>query len=200
MKTILLLVIALGCSGLYSCQRGYYAPNAQNVPLFQQGGEARFMGSKSDEGDNTFDLQAAWSPVKYIGITGNYFKTVYDPRAHGHYYDFGAGGYFPFKNIVAELYGGIGQGYAYNNFELNRYIKNHLYKYFIQVNLGFTTKYIDIAYSGRFAKLQLYGISWWQTSDNTSNQFTPELVKDLEMLENNKTTLIYEPALTVRAG
>jgi len=194
MKPILLLIIGIGCLGLYSCQRAYYVPNAHNVPLFQNGGEVRLMASRSIEGQKTFDLQAAVSPVKYVGIMGNYFETSYNQLGNGHYYDYAVGGYFPFRNIVFELYVGQGFGYANNNFNLGRYIKNDFVKYFIQPNIGFTTKYMDIAYSARIARLELINIRWWNHEDPS------EIPGELQKLNSNNPALLYESAVTLRFG
>lgn len=200
MKIALLLVISIGCLGLFSCQRAYYAPNAHNVPLFQRGGEVRLMASTSDEGQKTFDLQAAVSPVRYVGIMGSYFETSYNQSGNGHYYDYAVGGYFPSKNIVLELYFGKGFGYAHNNFNLGRYIKNDFVKYFIQPNIGFTTRYLDLAYSARIARLELTNIRWWNHEDPSSMYYTSEIPSELQKLSSNNPVLLYESAVTLRVG
>lgn len=128
-------------------------------------------------------------------------QRVSAPKGNGSYFDCGAGYYKSLNNhIVFELYGAIGNGYAYNDFGKGRFISNQLFKTYIQPSLAYSDKAFDIAISSRFVNLRPHQINAWQVTDKNSFDFSDRLEEDYIRLQNNRNTFLIEPAFTLRAG
>jgi hypothetical protein len=183
-----------------SCKTAYI-PSALNVPLLQEKGELKITLSPTN-------YQVAYSISKKLGvmangqvasstttfgdgITNSDFKQTNSAFELGAGY-LGKGG----RNLLYELYGGIGlikadivdskAGQILGTYEANGL------KFFIQPNIGFTSKAFDIAFSTRFTGLQ-FGTS----TTIFSKQYLLE--KELDELSEN-THLFLEPAITLRGG
>lgn len=200
------LLIA-GCSPIY------YAPNAHNVPLFTEKGEASFSGSCEIMDQSTGgNIQTAVALSDHISIMagGFHVKTEYTNEfdsdkqevSKGYLVELGAGYFDAFNvsskmNLVLETYGGMGFGkydnstrvpsyFDYNSAWTDYYARNASYqRYFIQPSLGLKSAYFEFALSARFA-----GLTY---TNYTVDYDAPELPLD-------NWSLLLEPGITLRAG
>ena len=207
-------------ASLNSCNHYYYAPNAHNVPLFQEKNEARITIARSggDEFVGT-EFQSAYSITKNIGVMfngffvlpgndgglgsnemGEFFNPIYSSNTtnaawgKGHLFEFGVG-YFKALNkyFVFETYGGFGWGKATNQYDRSSTSTVNFRRHFIQPSIGFTTEWFDIAFSTRFCGLQYNNIDYNIKIDSYDKV-------DLEYIENNRFSVLFEPAITLRGG
>ena len=95
------------------------------------------------------------------------------------------------KHFVFETYGGFGQGSVTNNSRIGRSTFK-LSRYFIQPSIGFTTPWFDIAASARFCELSYNQLDSGKTISTDKTE--------LDYITDNKTSLLFEPALTIRGG
>ncbi len=165
--SVALTVMALFSLSMVSCSRYYYKPNAVNAPLFTDGGQFHLVGAGSmGEGDGAgktqfFDLQAAYSPIRHLGIIGNYSTYHYDPYAfdlaggdvpaHAHLGEMGLGTYFSagegkFK-MVMDGYLGAGMGKIDSDIGLD------VQKYFFQPGIGFRSPWLDLGFHLRWSRV-----------------------------------------------
>src|SRR4051812_1320830 len=98
-KHYLLLISAI--MFLSSCSHYYYAPSTHNVPAFKEKNEARISGSYSAIQGSSGEVQAAYAPIKGMGILANALWV--NPNAkkegsdgRGYLYELGAGYFKPF--------------------------------------------------------------------------------------------------------
>jgi hypothetical protein len=196
-----------------SCNRYYYKPNAVNTPLFTDGGQAHLNAAGSiGDGDGAgktsfFDLQASYSPIKYLGIIGNYSTYSFTPdnydfasggvAAKAHLLEAGIGGYYPvgdkkFKMVV-EMYGGGGGGH------INSDVNMDVTKLFLQPGIGVTSPWFDAAFNMRVANIHYSNLE----DNGRGNNY----LLDRDLIDANTGRRIdegsytfFEPSLTVRAG
>ncbi|HYG16709.1 MAG TPA: hypothetical protein VEC12_13215 [Bacteroidia bacterium] len=200
MKTFLPALL-IGCAvGLMSCSRAYYAPNAQNVPLFTGVNDARFTVAHNS-GDNVSgaEVQTAFSPSENVGLMANYYNVYARDRGEGEYIDIAGGYYYPMNNFIFEVYGGYGNGRTLNTFNGAGYLRNNFNKFYLQPVIGFSYKYLDIAASARFAHISLYRIRA-QFADAQEQNTNRLITTDIAAINNNRNSFVIEPALTIRYG
>jgi hypothetical protein len=203
-----IIILVAGCSPIY------YAPNGHNVPLFSDGGQAGISASYEIMGRSTGgNLQTAVAVSDHIGIMAGGFlvNTSYenefdlseeeDETCKGHLIELGAG-YFETMNstskfdFILEAYGGMGFGKYDNTTEVpgsfdpstsdNYYARNVSYqRYFIQPSFGLKSDYFEFAVSMRLAGL---------------NYTKYEIEYDEPHLPLENISLLFEPAITLRAG
>jgi hypothetical protein len=205
---VLYAILVTSCIFLTSCSRYYYKPNAINQPLFTGGMQGHVaavasLGGEDDDRTTFADLQASFSPVKHLGLMGNYSTYTYIPAspstkdARAHLIEGGIGGYYPFGGkkvkMVVELYGGMGSGRLRSDVDLD------LKRYFIQPGIGMRSPWVDVAFALRIAMLKYsnlddngLGIGYLQ-DQNLVNTLTARGI-------TNGTYTFVEPGLTVRGG
>lgn len=111
-KMIIIVSFVTITAIIQSCVTAY-VPNRVNTPLFTEKGEIKIDAAL---GTNGADIQAAYSPVKHLGIiaSGNFSIQSYDTATsfHKHSYgEIGMGYYNKLNNnLVMEIYGGYGMG------------------------------------------------------------------------------------------
>jgi len=199
MKTIITQVLIVFI--LASCSPIYYAPNAQNVPLFKEKNDFKISAQYSmGEDMKAIEIQTAYSIDSLFAIQLNGMQTIKNEKANGSYMDLAIGHYknLP-NNWVFEIYVGFGSGtvkWRYgdsynNNIGLNNpSSKVKFNKLFVQPNIGYASNHFEFAFSYRIGILSYTSIT---TQDiPATNEF------DLNVL--NDTHLMSEPALTLRVG
>lgn len=202
MKTIylfLLLVILIFVAS--SCQQHFYAPNAHNVPLFQEKNEGVISAVTTTSITSVgFEAQGAYSLTSHIGIGGSFMNsgTIDINNSDYKFYEGGIG-YFDTlsKHIVFECYGWVGMGRVNNNYGENRYIINSFYKYSIQPGIGIVGRICDVALSCRVAKVDMFNISY-RNPQPQINSFDMDL--QYKQLINSPSSFFFEPCLTFRVG
>lgn len=214
MKKLTLASLSLIAIISTGCNRYYYKPNAVNAPMFTDGGQYRLgAGGSVGDGDgagNTsfFDVQAAASPIKYLGIIGNYSTYRFRPdnpdtsltsgnvNATAHLTELGVGGYYPLGGrkvkMVTDLYLGGGLGNIRSDVDMD------VRKLFIQPGIGMASPWFDVGFSFRISNIKY---------DNfNSNGRSYGYLRDHQLIDNygrriqDGTYWFYEPTITLRAG
>lgn len=207
MKTIVFLnlvfsIVATFClSGCYSI---YYAPNAQNVPMFIEKKEARISVAYCVTDDGTgynsaqgVEIQSAYAVGNHFAIIANGFKAessesdeLYSSGIRNgstSLIEMGAGYFKPLKKkkLILEIYGGLGSGRFKNRFIAETDTTKTVYssvnfdRYFIQPSIGYSKPHFGVAFSLRLALL--------------SYDKRPELGL-------STSYFLAEPCFTIRAG
>lgn len=96
-----------------SCQRIYYAPNQPSIPYLKERNdyEIRSINGGAVNDIKTWDIQAAYSPWKYVALTFNTALYANGNRAGAFLVEGGGGLYYPVSSwLHLGLYGGYGGG------------------------------------------------------------------------------------------
>jgi hypothetical protein len=189
-------LIAIGCNPKY------YSPNTQNVPLLSEKGEVNLSLSGNA---NQAEFQGAYAAGEHFALQAN--GGLFIPKdlengdgGSGKFIEAGAGYFTPVsERFVFELYGLLGTGNVENDLRSRAttnppttgVISASVFRYGIQPNFGFKSKYFSAAVSSRIVSLNYSNIDGDLVFDGM-NQRT--------YLSDNSTNFLFEPALTLRAG
>jgi hypothetical protein len=195
--------IALAASLLTaSCSPIYYIPNSQNVPMLHTVGEANFTlaGNASQA-----EVQAAYAPVEHLGLMLN--GALYVPQdadngdgGRGKLGELGVGYYAPIgTHFVFESYGLLGAGTVDNDRPSsvvdypNTTGKMHVnvLRFGLQPSIALRTKYFQAAISSRLMSLNYSGLR------GDLNYFGQD---QATYLAANRSSMLLEPAITIRGG
>jgi hypothetical protein len=214
MKTMINFLEVIALTGIISlftgCVPSYYAPNAQNVPVFSEKGQGNgtfsFQFGEMTSGAN---IQGALAVSNHIGIMANYNhysgqeSSLFDNSDYVRYKcnmgELGIGYYYPFSGkFVFEAYGGIGGSRVnaeYSSWDGNGNGKASIgtTSYFIQPSIGFYKKHVQLAFSSRFRLLDFRDF-------NYSSGVGIETREDLSELDHLTPQWFFEPAFTFRVG
>lgn len=187
---------------LLSCNPKYYTPNTHNVPLLTTKGETHLNVSGNA---SQVEFQAAHGITSHIAIKAN--GGLFIPKdlengngGSGRFLELGGGYYAPLlNNFVLETYVIAGFGSFENHLPSTRVdypmtmgdISANIMRIGLQPNLGYKTKYYEIALSGRFVNLSYRNISGDLIFDGRSQT---------DYLKENESSFLIEPALTFRFG
>ena len=198
----LLSLVRLACV-LALCQscRTAYTPNALNVPLLQEQGEIKLMVSPTN-------YQAAYAVTDKIGImaNGRVATSANSTSVNGTATDsfdakntvFEAGiGFYgrTQRNLTYEVYGGGGitqVGFHGTGSSTGKNYDVSGMKFFVQPNIGFTSRGFDIAFSTRLSGLQFSTATGNYTATELKNNELDQLASSMH--------LFLEPAITLRGG
>jgi hypothetical protein len=197
---------------LSGCAASYYAPAAQNVPLFQEKKEANISGDFRIGNDTKgFDIQTAVAATDHLGITVNYSHYTGDEENYNWYsgdissvtygsstFEMGLGYYLPFKDkMVFEIY----SGYATSNFKTNGLVhlssgiqQVHSNSFFIQPDIGLRIKHFEVAFSSRIRVNSYNKVSYAFGFENNEYDYTDDLMR------SHPVVCFMEPAVTLRVG
>jgi hypothetical protein len=136
-----------------------YAPNTPNIPLVQQRGDLAF-GICWGHGTGSLELQAAYSPLKRMVVTANYFGARRGEvrRQQNAGTDFLMGelaiGFCePVKKGTASLLAGFGGGRIFSNYEMNNSAELNLQRWFVQPGYIYQSEFFEAAAAFRFSRL-----------------------------------------------
>ncbi len=162
-KTLLFLIPVVL---LFSCSSFVYYPNGVNAPLLTEKSDTQIsLGIKGFGGD----IRSAYAIKDHIGIqfnanllnvenTETIFGVSTDYR-NGNYYGEIAGGYFNeiIPKLVIEAYLGSGMGQSFSkNLYSGSIRKSHYAKVYLQQDIGFHGKIIDIGIAFKEAYVNVY--------------------------------------------
>ncbi len=184
------------------CSPKYYTTNTQNVPLISEKGETNLTLSGNG---NQVEFQGAIGVSKSIAIQAN--AGLFIPPdldngdgGSGKFFEAGVGYFKPVtEHFVFELYGLAGTGSVENHLPSTSDtspgtegdISANIFRYGIQPNFGYKSKYFSAAVSSRFVNLRYSNIDGDLIYDNESA---------VDYLRENNSHFLIEPALTIRAG
>lgn len=210
-RAFAVLILAASFS---SCARYYYQPNAVNAPMLAEKNDANITvnGMSGDDEVNgsrassyVVNVQAAYSPIDYMGIMAGYTGYNYDVKndpnpetgrvdASANLVELGLGGYYPVHRfwdrqavLVVDTYVGFGTGKLQSdvNMDVNRL--------FVQPGFSLRTPYFDVGLHGRYSSLKF-------SNFDTNNQPDSYLERQGLMGIEDKRHSFFEPAVTFRGG
>ncbi len=185
-----------------ACSPKYYTPNTQNVPLLSSQGETNLTLSGNG---NQVEFQGANAITDHLGIkaNGGLFIPADLDNGNGGSGKFLEAGIGYFKELspgwVFETYGIAGLGSFENHLPGSATttlltmgdISANIFRIGLQPNIGYKSKFFSAALSTRIANLSY-------------NNIEGDLIFDGEdqvnYLEENKSNILIEPALTIRGG
>lgn len=203
MKTLTPLLsicaVILFITYLSSCSPVPYANVGQNVPMFRNKGEVSFTGGLgSTEDAQGVGLQAAVAADSSLALIASFYSLKNndntDWTGSGSYIEFGAGRYGVINKSICiyDVFGGIGFG-GIKNQSGSSSLDIKFMKPFVQGSIGITSKWMDVAFTPRFA-LPIY--------TSYKNQLTdPEQRMQAEaFFKESKSQFVFEPGVTLRFG
>jgi hypothetical protein len=187
---------------MVSCSPTYYIPNTQNVPLIESKGQINLSIAGND---NQVELQGAYGITHNLAVQLTGDLVIPEDLDNGNggsgkYLEGGVGYYKALgKRFLFEGYALIGFGGLENHLitTVSEYpgtsgkISANLLRIGFQPELSFKHKYFSITGSFRLANLNYSNIVG-SLEYNETNQ--------IKYLKTNRSTFIFEPALTLRAG
>jgi hypothetical protein len=154
---------------------------------------------------NQVEFQGAYAAGEHFAFQGN--GGLFIPKdlengdgGSGKFIELGAGYFTPVsEKFVFELYGLVGTGSVENDMRSRAttnptttgVISANIFRYGIQPNFGFKSKYFSAALSSRIVNLTYSNIDGDLIYDGTSQR---------NYLSDNNSNFLFEPALTLRAG
>jgi hypothetical protein len=215
MKKNIPLIVLLISALLTSCSypHYYYSPNVQHVPLFMEKDQFSGLAAVSIGLVNpSIELHAGYALPGHVALMVNYMgggtdnsTDTYSDFSKYRYFEGGLGFYRAFNEIgVFEIYGGYGGGTQDHTFaycEYDNWSSWHwvpdgeadmsFSKVFIQPDIGIKKDWFETSFSCRFSKLNYTEINVYNTVHR---------LEELNLLKENKTPWLIEPAFTFRAG
>jgi hypothetical protein len=198
-KTLFVLGIGLSIVG---CNPIYYSPNTQNVLIAPAAGD---LTAAAAYDGNRAEVQASYAINDALALQVN--GGLYEPDdldngdgGSGRFLEVGAGYFSPIGDAFFwEVIGLLGVGSFENHFPstvdsnpgTTGEISADLVRFGIQPALGYRSRYIDAAVSSRILRMsfrEVEGSLLYDGEDQTA------------LLEEGLGYLLFEPAVTVRAG
>ena len=174
---------------LFGCKPPAYVANKLNTPMMT---EKHDFTADAGIGVSGLNVQAAYSPVKHMGIMANFSTESILNKENSNRYskvdfgELGLGYYMKFgRFFMFDLYGGGGMGWSkiiLDSTNRNDITNVNYYRLFAQPSIAFTTNIFKLDLACRVNYINAY--KSWGTS---SNLYTGSL-------------FCYEPALTAKVG
>ena len=211
-----------------SCTHYYYAPNGHNVPVFKEKNEARLSGAYINGSElSGCDVEVGYAVTKEVAVIAN--ALIINPNAklqnnspdnspniigsgNGQLYELGVGYYKPIpsgvsaisKKFVFETYGVLGLGNStniYGNYP-DYHVTTNLFKAYVQPSVSFTTNLFDIIFSAKIGELYNFGTksNYPDAIYDTLVQHSSTIANDITVLNQNRASFLFEPAVTFRIG
>lgn len=211
LRTITLRIIIAAATMLaaQSCiyvPHNYYVYQPHNVPQLRDSGEVALDVSLTTnyelvylwpfffEDNQTlgFNLNAAYSPIKHLGVMGSYNLYNYNGiRVHNG--ELAAGYYMPFaQHMIFDVYGGCRLTDQLHRFGNKGDVKILMTNIFVQPSIGFSFAPVDLVYATRIGFAQYNKVNHNLSIEDEANA--------LNWLSNNRRFIMAEPSLTFRAG
>lgn len=185
------------------CNPIYYAPNTLNVPLLSEAGETNL--TVAGNGDQV-EFQGAYAFNEKFAVLAD--VGLFIPRddengsgGSGKFLEVGAGYLRPVNETwIFEAYGLAGFGNFENHFRIDSPgpttptigdISASLFRWGVQPNFGFKSRYFSAAISARLVNL-IYS--------NIEGDLIFENIDQVTFLSDNNSYILAEPALTLRGG
>lgn len=194
-------LLAVGI-GLASCSPKFYTINSHNVPLLSEKGETNLTVAGND---NRVEFQGAYAVTNNFALKadgGLFIPSDLDngDGGSGKFFEFGGGYLKPItENWIFESYGILGFGSVENHLPstkdnnpgTNGDLSANILRIGIQPNLGYKSEYFSVAISSRFVNLSY---------NNIEGDLIYGGKSQTQYLEDNSSSFLIEPAITVRGG
>jgi hypothetical protein len=206
-SALLICVSAIIFLYLDGCAPCYYAPGAQNVPLFNEAGDCNASGAlRFGQYSIGADIQSAVAVTNHLGIMLNYSSYVgqdahlsdqNETTSTSNLVEGGMGYYHPFdESFVFETYAGYSYASVKTDYDTynGRGDSKLIYSsFFLQPAVGFCKEHIELALSTRFRVLDY-------TKYNCNDYTGGYLEQSLQEIIDAPATFMLEPAFTLRVG
>ncbi|MEL6556879.1 MAG: hypothetical protein AAFQ94_01765 [Bacteroidota bacterium] len=206
MKSLLLNLILLATIVFValtsSCTSTYYMPGVQNVPLHTEKDQVTLTANAGTTFEvESFDFQGSYSFEDNFAFMlngqfarGGRANSEDDNSGNGNLLEAAVGYYKPLsEKVVFETYLGGGSGNVINRYGNGARSKVGLSKIFLQPQIGFKSKYVDLAFS--------YRLNWLGFRNTDLIGVLPENeIDDFNTINDFGRRLLIEPALTARIG
>lgn len=215
MKISSLLQILVLYIGLIGCSNTYYIPHSNHVPLFTEEGQISASGKASAGFYHTgADLQFAKALTNKKAYMLNTGFNLLGEGGGSVQVKGGIGTYRPINRfLVFETYGGLSYGTVKNYHDqpyeevydstgfvtivpnpiLRAHSRVHYGGAWVQPQLGFTTRFFDLALISGFHYLNFFSVR------QSAPLHIPEQ-QELFQLRSNKGNLFWEPGIMIRLG
>lgn len=139
-----------------------------------------------------FNINAAYSPIKHLGVMGSYNLYSYNGiRANNG--ELAVGFYQPYsQNMIFDVYGGCRVTNQMHNFSDSGSVKLFMTNTFVQPSIGFSYAPVDLAFAMRLGYAQYHSIN--------NHVGIAKESKAVQWLCDNPRHFMLEPSLTFRAG
>lgn len=196
-------MICLGLSlVIYSCTPTFYMPDTQNVPLLTAKKQTNITGAGNGD---MINLQVAHAVGDNFGVmlNGALVPDKIDENGNGgkgNFLELGGGYFTPIAdNFQFEVYGLAGFGSMRNvntssvssNPGTTGVFESNITRVSVQPAVGYVSKYFSAAVSGRLGSLNYM---------NPKGSLVWEGEEQVAKISNKSNYLLFEPALTLRAG
>lgn len=202
MKKNLILIFLVPIFVVTSCNRVYYIPSTQNVPLLTESTDFRLSGTATfGQSFIGADFQVAYSPIKHLGIMANGFWGSEDGEDvfqttnlnTGRFLEFGLGGYYPISDFSTfEAYGGYGKGTINYSWSFNNPTAINYDRIFMQFTAGIKQDIFEIAITDRFSFVNYTNISQLEKHSSFNDYY--------KNVPTRSNYLFQEPSVTLRVG
>jgi len=186
----------------FGCNPNYYIPNTQNVPVISAKGQTNLTFAIND---NQMEFQGAYGVTENLAIQAN--TAMIAPEAEdngnggsGKLLDVGLGYYYNIlPYLLVETYGLAGFGKMENHFPTSvdanptttGLISANVYRFGFQPCLSYHHPYFSVTGSTKLMFLNYYDIDGSLIFDG---------IDQTVYLEDNKSNILVEPAITIRGG
>ncbi len=195
-----LLMIIFSTFNLTSCSPVPYGNVGQNVPLLKNKGEVHFTGNIANTDDaNGVGIQAAVAVDSSWALMASFYNVKNNPNTdwngNGRYVELGVGKYAVIgkSKWVYDVFAGIGFGGIKNDNGIGSSLNLNFAKPFVQGSIGFTTEWIELAFTPRLA------LPFYTSHENNLTDLEHRAQAELYFKEN-KTKFVFEPGITFRFG
>lgn len=184
-----------------SCQRIYYAPNQPSIPHLRDKGDhdLRATYGTGGEVDVIAEVQAAYSPWRYVGVTAQaayYMGRAARTRGDGWLLEAGAGGYYPVnKWIQMGVYSGYGRGgIYYRSTDGPRETATRFDRYYLQPCIILGPRYAQIFAGLRISRMRYIG------TEVLAQGLPDHVLEDIAYIQGRRIFVINEPTFGLRVG
>lgn len=194
MKISTITLASLAAVGiLFSSCKTVYAPNALNVPLFQEKGEVKATLA-------TNNLQVAAAVSEHIGIMANGFVNNHANsdrsfKNEGKGFEFGLG-YFDHteERVTYETYAGMGwYNVRIRESDNTKMFDANATKYFVQPAIGWVSPFFEVAVSPRVSVIKY-------AKPDITGYTLAEQKEDYYDIVDQKAHVFVEPTVILRSG
>ena len=174
-----------------------YIPSALYTPLLTERNDVNITLLAGDRSGNTvIDMQAAYMPLKHLGTTASYTKSIGQGSTFSRW-EMGAGYVRTLsKTSCIELYAGAGSGKIMNMHQTGASNISHTH-YYVQPAFSFhnESRKLQLAFVSRFT-----GVNFRVGDTTFSNYAEPYNTKQVNSLQAKPFRVIWEPGITLRTG
>lgn len=184
MKNLLsILPVLIFIISITSCSHKYYAPNDGEFLVLTKRNDLHLSQSVSTGNLTSTSTQLGFSPIKYLGLSGSFFKmkgsrnnganNTLKRKGDGTIWNSAIGGYYPFifkkqfdgkrslgeshqSGILADIYFGYGKGEVNNYYEVGGSSHFKFDKKYVQLGVHLISDGINTGYLVRIGRLNYY--------------------------------------------